>query len=90
MLRKPELWITLGFRKEILYLWITFLKITLKKNNIKIYKISQKFKLKLKFTLFFCEKLCKFDKNKKICYNEKHNLRVYLGLPNPSDKGQLK
>ena len=26
----------------------------------------------------------------KICYNEKHNLRVYLGLPNPSDKGQLK
>ena len=36
------------------------------------------------------KKLCKFDKNKKICYNGKHNLRVYLGLSNLSDKGQLK
>ena len=53
MLRKLKLWITLRFRKEMLYLWITFLKITLKKNNIKIYKKLQKIKLKLKFTLFF-------------------------------------
>ena len=36
------------------------------------------------------KKLCKFDKIEIICYNGKHNLRVYLGLPNPSDKGQLK
>ena len=35
-------------------------------------------------------KLCKFDKSKIICYNKKHNLRVYLGLQSPSDKGQLK
>lgn len=35
-------------------------------------------------------KLWKFDKNRIICYNTKHNLRVYLGLPNLSDKGQLK
>ena len=35
-------------------------------------------------------KLCKFDEYKIICYNRKHNLRVYLGLQSPSDKGQLK
>ena len=32
----------------------------------------------------------KIDKSKIICYNRKHNLRVYLGFNNPSDKGQLK
>ena len=31
-----------------------------------------------------------FDKNRIIYYNRKHNLRVYLGLPSLSDKGQLK
>lgn len=36
------------------------------------------------------EKLCEFDKYRIICYNKKHNLRVYLGLQYPSDKGQLK
>ena len=77
MLRKPELWITLGFRKEILYLWITFLKITLKKNNIKIYKISQKFKLKLKFTLFFCSGLPVFDKRRERTWRDE--LDEYLG-----------
>ena len=35
-------------------------------------------------------KLCKFDEYKIICYNRKHNLRVYLGLQSLSDKGQLK
>lgn len=35
-------------------------------------------------------KLCKFDKIEIICYNGKHNLRVYLGFLSPSDKGQLK
>lgn len=35
-------------------------------------------------------KLHNFDKNRIICYNKKHNLRVYLGLPNLSDKEQLK
>ena len=50
--------------------------------------------LKLIYKPFFCkkqtEKIRKFDKNRIICYNKKHNLRVYLGLPNLSDKGQLK
>ena len=31
----------------------------------------------------------KIDKSKIICYNRKHNLRVYLGLQSLSDKGQL-
>ena len=33
ILRKPKLWITLWFRKEMIYLWITEVKIVLKKNN---------------------------------------------------------
>jgi len=33
ILRKPKLWITLWFRKEMIYLWITGVKIVLKKNN---------------------------------------------------------
>lgn len=33
VLRKPKLWITLWFRKEMIYLWITGVKIVLKKNN---------------------------------------------------------
>ena len=36
------------------------------------------------------ERIASFDKIEITCYNRKHNLRVYLGLPNPSDKGQLK
>ena len=33
VLRKPKLWITLWFRKEMIHLWITVSKIVLKKNN---------------------------------------------------------
>ena len=36
------------------------------------------------------ERITPFDKIEITCYNRKYNLRVYLGVPNPSDKGQLK
>ena len=66
----------------------------MKINNEVITKIDNNYYMIFEWlegrTLKANEELCKFDKFEIICYNRKHNLRVYLGLPNPSDKGQLK